>query len=309
MCCLYGTAQAYLKGRCIPAGTTGTGGGGAAAAAGGDSPDARAAAAAAQMRKTMPLRSRAIAMALQFAIAACDGLLFSTFSDASCTKTTHTVSGNPGDCLVLDYFYSPISVKISSSYIIERWTNVFCSGSQQSVIAVAPNTCTAMFGAFGEVFVSSPSPSPSPAPSKNTNGFFALLIFPLVMALVAARCFCCPLERTVTGEPVASRRHTHALRYTVTQDPCGDCLNSIKSNGYQRREPAYTFKDLRCAACGQLTRQLYACEQCQYYECAACFTAAGGGAAVAPAVVLPSAPPELRSGGYEALDDPSADPA
>ena len=48
--------------------------------------------------------------------------------------------------------------------------------------------------------------------------------------------------------------------------------------------------DLRCAACGQQTRQSYTCSECNYVECAGCFQAVGGGAAVAYAAAAPAPP-------------------
>jgi hypothetical protein len=135
--------------------------------------------------------------------------------------------------------------------------------------------------------------------------FFFFLVVPAGLALIACRCFCCPLQRKVTGSPVWSRRHAHPVRYTVTADPWGDCFeslnthsgNSLSNSSSHRggsRPSTYTNKDLRCDVCGELSRRFYSCEPCGYDECADCFTALGGGAdanAEAPRASGPSAPP------------------
>lgn len=122
------------------------------------------------------------------------------------------------------------SITASASGLVQHWASGSCSGTSSQVQVFA--TCTAFFGQYARLVTAPPSPSPSPAPSGGggSSGFYAFLLVPAVLALIAARCFCCPLDRRVTGLPVRSRRHRHDLRYTVSADECGDCLNSLNKS-------------------------------------------------------------------------------
>ena len=200
-------------------------------------------------------RSAAAALAAVLLLAApANAYYIFTYSDAKCTQAAWNIFGDFDACKEL--ILGPLggSITVSASGLVKHWASGDCSGNPSQAQVSA--TCSPFFGKYA-VLAPPSSPSPSPAPSggggsSGSSGFYAFLLVPAVLALIAARCFCCPLDRRVTGLPVRSRRHRHDLRYTVSADECGDCLNSInkatnsstdgRSSGYYQvgSGPVYT---------------------------------------------------------------------
>jgi len=75
-------------------------------------------------------------------------------------------------------------------------------------------------------------------------------------------------HREPRGDRVASRQgHGHALRYTITSDPCA-CLSDRDNRGY-------TWGDARCSVCGTKGNKFYSCAEanCTWDECVDCHNA------------------------------------
>ena len=179
---------------------------------------------------------------------------FYTYPDwASCTQSRdgNVVSSVCNACTNLSPAAGSIMVGGPLGSRVQRWASVNCLGTSSEVQVSSP--CTPFFGMYARLLAAEapcpspaagpfPSPTPFPAPShapggsgsapgdSSSNGFYTFLLIPAVIALIGVRCFCCPLDRRVTGLPVRSRRHRHDLRFTVSADGWGDCLASINNN-------------------------------------------------------------------------------